>query len=206
MGWSSHHATGLIYYAPQLAYRGFTLLSTNRSGFHASLIDMEGRVCHRWYSDEGIVYSYLLPDGNLLLRTAPPEEVDPADRLGGSSASLLELDWDSNVIWSYRNPLLHHDFQRLPNGNTLALLWEPLPESVAAQVAGGYENDGDPGVMLGDLVQEITPNGDVAYEWKSWEHLNPEEDVICPLERRREWTHQNALNVTTNGDLLVSFR
>ena len=43
-------------------------------------------------------------------------------------------------------------------------------------------------------------------EWRSWEALVPEEDVICPLETRRMWTQQNALNVTGNGDLLVSFR
>jgi len=30
--------------------------------------------------------------------------------------------------------------------------------------------------------------------------------VICPLEGRHQWTHQNALNLTASGDLLVSFR
>ena len=43
-------------------------------------------------------------------------------------------------------------------------------------------------------------------EWRSWEHLDPEEDVICWLEGRHEWTHENALSVTADGDLLVSFR
>ena len=32
---------------------------------------------------------------------------------------ILELDSDSNVVWEYRNPLVHHDYERLPNGNTL---------------------------------------------------------------------------------------
>ena len=56
------------------------------------------------------------------------------------------------------------------------------------------------------MVQEITPDGIVVYQWKSWEHLSLEEDVICFLEGRHEWTHQNSLNVTAAGDLLVSFR
>ena len=60
--------------------------------------------------------------------------------------------------------------------------------------------------MLGDLVQELAPDGRVVYEWHSWEHLRVEEDVICPLEGRREWTHQNTLSLMPDGDLLVSFR
>ena len=41
MGWSSHHKNGLIYYNPQLSYRGYTLVATNRGGSFANLIDME---------------------------------------------------------------------------------------------------------------------------------------------------------------------
>ena len=40
MGWSLHHKTGLIHCSPQQAYRGYTLFSTNRGGYHANLIDM----------------------------------------------------------------------------------------------------------------------------------------------------------------------
>ena len=65
MGWSTHHPNGLIHYALQNSYRGYTLVS-NLGGHHANLIDMEGRVCHTWRSDEGIGYGYLLPDGHLL--------------------------------------------------------------------------------------------------------------------------------------------
>ena len=53
--------------------------------------------------------------------------------------------------------------------------------------------------MLGDLVQEVTPEGEIVYSWRSWDHLDPETDVICFLENREEWTHQNALNVTLFG-------
>jgi len=46
----------------------------------------------------------------------------------------------------------------------------------------------------------------VVHEWKSWEHLNFDVDLICPLEGRREWTHGNSINVTPEGNYLVSFR
>jgi hypothetical protein len=214
MGWSTHHPTGLIYCALQHCYRGYTLI-TNSRGQSASLVDLQGRICHRWHCPEGISYAYLLPNGHLLLRTnsGPPVEVsflgahnqDGRARPPGVSDAVLELDWDSNLVWAYRHPMLHHDFERLPNGNTLVLLWEEMPARLAAQVQGGFKSDGDDR-MLGDMVQEVTPEGTIVDEWRSWEHLSVEEDVICPLEGRHEWTHQNALNVTANGDLLVSFR
>ena len=216
MGWSSHHhSNGLIHYSPQQAYRGYTLV-TNLNGHDTRLIDMEGRVCHAWHSGEGISYAYLLPGGNLLLRTGPAAEETsflsrPERELlprGGRTVSgaILELDWDSNVVWEYRYPFLHHDFERLPNGNTLVLTWERLPDEVTRQVRGGFESEGDHRGMLGDTVREITPAGEVVYEWNSWEHLYFEEDRICFLEGREEWTHQNTLNVTPEGDLIVSFR
>ena len=125
--------------------------------------------------------------------------------MGGSSASIIELDWDSNPVWAYRDNTLHHDYERLPNGNTLLLMWDPVPEDLVAQVQGGFDVEFAPG-MLGDVVREVTPDGATVWEWRSWEHLDPSEDVICPLEARREWTHGNCLNVTPDGDLLVSYR
>ena len=214
MGWSNNHPNGLIHYNPRQAYRGYTLV-TNLNGQESRLIDMEGRICHRWHSDRGIGYSYLLPNGNLLLRTGPAAETSFLERpemellpRGGRTVAgaILELDWDGNVVWEYRYPLLHHDFERLPNGNTLVLTWELIPEEISRRVKGGIESGEGHQGMLGDVVREITPAGDVVYEWTSWDHLDFDEDWIGFPEGREEWTHQNALNVTHEGDLLVSFR
>ena len=45
MGRAHHHPVGLIYYEPQACYRGYTLFGADNGGL---LIDMEGRICHRW--------------------------------------------------------------------------------------------------------------------------------------------------------------
>ena len=206
MGWSSHHPVGLIYYAPQNCYRGYTLTANTRGSKDADLLDMEGRICQRWHTEEGIGYAQLLPYGNLLLRTAPAEDAGGAEKIGGSSAAILELDWDSNIVWEYRNPMVHHDYERLPNGNTLVLQFGLLTPELTSQIKGGMTSDEDPEQMFGDQVQEINPDGTVVYEWRSWEHLSPVDDAICPLEDRVEWTHGNSLKVTPGGDLLVSYR
>ena len=204
MGWSTHHPLGLIYAAPQSCYRGYTLLANVSGGHHAYLLDLAGHICHRWHAEAGISYASLLPNGHVLV-THPPQMAGPATGLAGA-ASLLELDWDSQVVWQYHHPMLHHDCERLPNGNTLMLVWAPIPAEIAAQVRGGYQTEPEPQPMLGDVVQEITPDGTVVTQWHSWEHLDLDTDRICPLEPRHTWTHGNAITVTPTGDWLVSFR
>ena len=158
MGWSQHHKNGLIHYAPQHSFRGYTL-TTNVGGRWANLLDMEGRVCHRWDFSEGIEYAKLLPYGTLLVRTAPAEDAGGAERIGGSSGALVELDWEGNEVWSYRNPMVHHDYQRLPNGNTLSLEFELISAELTARVQGGMRHDENPEQMFGDVVKEVAPDG-----------------------------------------------
>ncbi|PKB72423.1 MAG: hypothetical protein BZY87_00290 [SAR202 cluster bacterium Io17-Chloro-G6] len=205
MGWSLHHPHGLIYYAPQYCHRGYTLFA-NLRGNDANLIDMEGRICHRWAWPSGINYANLLPNGNLLLHTLAPADPGPMTGIGGHAGGLVELDWNGNVVWELQDASMHHDFQRLPSGNTLALMWEELSPDITRQVKGGYTTPEDLAQMLGDVVREFSPSGEVVHEWRSWEHLDFDEDVICPLEGRREWTHGNSINMTSDGNYLVSYR
>ena len=215
MGWSVYHPFGLIHHDRDQAFQGYTLITPNGGlddapdhdiDRYAMLIDMDGRICHRWESDWGLKYGYLLPNGNLLARTRAPLAFDGTAVIGGTSAAIVELDWESNVVWSFENQMIHHDFERLPNGNTLVLLWDQIPADTNSQVVGGYANADDSRQMLGDVVQEITPFGLVAFEWRSWEHLDFANDVICPLEWRATWTYGNALSAASNGDFVVSFR
>jgi hypothetical protein len=70
-----------------------------------------------------------------------------------------------------------------------------------------YVADGDdPRHTLGDVIIEVDPAGAIVNEWKSWLHLDPAIDVICPLDHRLEWGHCNSLSLTPAGDWLLSFR
>ena len=102
--------------------------------------------------------------------------------------------------------MLHHDYARLPNGNTSVLLFKELDEEISQQVKGGHPKEDDPKRILGDVIREITEDGKTVNEWEIYQELDFEEDVICPLEHRREWTHANCLNLMPNGDFLISFR
>ena len=98
MGWSNHHKNGLIHYAPQNCYRGYTLITTNSSNY-VNLIDMEGRLCHQWYSEDRLGYGYLLPNGNLLLRTVASRAGGQRSDAGPRAGSIIELDWDGHELW-----------------------------------------------------------------------------------------------------------
>jgi hypothetical protein len=77
MGWSLHHPHGLIYHAPQYCHRGYTLFANVR-GDEANLIDMEGRICHRWHWPGGINYANLLcPTATCCSTPWLPRDRDP---------------------------------------------------------------------------------------------------------------------------------
>jgi len=211
MAWIRNRPLGLVYRDLAQAHAGYTLFSSVE-GDHATLLDPDGCIVHRWVHPEGIQYARLLPDGHLLFHTSnpahtlSPEQLSPVGVTGGAAHALIELDWDGTRVWEYRHTQMHHDFVRLPNGNHVLLFWEVLPDEVRRQVRGGFQRPDDPDVMLGDVVRELTPAGDVVREWRSWEYFDYAQDVLCPLERRHEWTHTNGISVTPDGRWLLSFR
>jgi hypothetical protein len=205
MTWIRNRPLGLVHRDPATSLEGHTLFCSVR-GHHATLLDHEGRIVHQWHHPEGIQHLELLGNGNLLIQTLPPEDAGGAEQIGGSAGVLAELDWESRVVWEYRDPLMHHDYVRLEDGHHLVLAWDKLPEELNDRVQGGHLFEGDPKPMWADVVKEINPSGEVVSEWRSWEHLSFEEDVICPLESHKEWTHANSIALTPDGDWLISFR
>ena len=195
---TSYRPTGLIRYHAAGTYRGYTLFSPN-GGDDAYLIDMEGNFVHRWHYPGGIAYGFLLDNGNLLFR-------DRGSNPPGAD-HIRELDWDSRLVWEYHNPSLRrHD--RLPNGNNLFLLQrDRIPAELTRRVRGGFTTASDPEQMFSDQVVEVTSAGVEVDVWRSADHLVPETDMICPLERRDAWGGANDLTSSPDGStFLISFR
>ena len=75
------------------------------------LLDLEGNELHRWSppTPPGS-WGYLLPNGNLFYM-AKAEQTNPrampaTNFVGGW---LVELDWDSNIVWEHVNPAQRGD-------------------------------------------------------------------------------------------------
>lgn len=190
-------------YVPHKAYNGYTLFSP-KGAEKTWLIDMQGRFVHCWQApNKPGEHAVLLPNGHLLY-AGRLEEGPLAGVFGGAGGVLLELDWNGDEVWRYEDPFMHHDFCRMDSGNTMVLRWEEIPEDVAAKVKGGVPGTERDGVIWGDAFQEIDRDGNIVWEWHGYDHLDPEEYIICPLCRRADWTHCNNCEVLPDGNILTT--
>lgn len=190
---------GALGWAP---FQGFTLISP-LGGTSVRLIDMKGDTVHSWrLPGELGGDAVLLPSGCLLcalkVRGAPLAEFE------GATGRLVELDWDGEVVWQHDDEYMHHHFSRVSSGNTWVLRWVATPASVAATVKGGLAGKTEGDILWGDSLQEIAPTGRSVREWFTYEHLDPTEDVICPLCFRNQWPGTVSFAFTPEGNVALS--
>jgi hypothetical protein len=204
MSYARTSLKGVTYYDSSKAYKGFTLF-TPAEGMGAWLIDMIGEFVNQWKIPYPPAYdAKLLPNGNLLY-AGKTDDCPLGDVYNAGGGILSEVDWNSQVVWEYKDPCLHHSFDRLENGNTLVLKWVMMPHDLAAKVKGGDPGTEKDGIMWGDVIQEITPEGEVAWEWVAHEHLDPEVTPRCILCPRNTWAHANSVTGLSDSLILVSF-
>ena len=172
---------GLVRSGPG-AFQGYTLLAPLNSRT-TYLLDMQGEVVHRWQSSTspggGL---YLLENGHLLRLG----RIDDAPRFhgGGIGGVIEELDWEGNVVWSFRQAddyqILHHDIELLPNGNVLAIAWEHRYRDDAIEWGRDPAQVGEEG-MWPDALLEIRPTrpegGEIVWEWHAWDHIVQDQDA-----------------------------
>ncbi len=165
-----HDKTGLIFKAGPAVSEGYVLIAT-RGHTTAHLIDSDGYIVHQWDNEKVTgMGAYLLPNGSLL-RTIRRSEEDVGN-------TIQELDWNGNVVWEYATDQsierMHHDIERMPNGNTLAAVWERIPYD--QYVEAGRDPETVPNnEMWVDAIHEIQPtsanSGEVVWRWSPWDHL-----------------------------------
>jgi hypothetical protein len=216
----AQNTIGLIRNLPG-AFDGYTLYSPQQYNT-IYLIDMNGDIVHVWRKDylpNGVVY--LLENGNILH--------NDFDKAGANGGGCEEIDWDSNLVWEYQFPpgyyYAHHDLKRLPNGNTIFIVWEP--KSLADVIAAGR----DPStISLSELwtetLIEVKPTGmhtgDIVWEWRVWNHLSStlggvadgvpvstditdpgKFDINLVASLKKDWLHFNALDYNAELDQIM---
>jgi len=189
------------------AYPGLTLFAP--AGLNqVHLVDLHGTIVHSWTMPyRPGLYGYLTDRGTLLYNGQVPNDtfLGKQPYMGGS---VMEVDWNGNVLWELKRPDHHHDARVLKNGNVIVLCGAELPADVARRVHGGRAgSEIEGGKIWGDFIVEATTDGKVVWEWKAWEHLDPDVDQLTALQDdRNEWTHANSVWEDADGSLLVSFR
>lgn len=198
---------GIRYYDPSGAFNGYTLFSEMGNN-NVWLIDMWGTIVHRWKISRCIrgIYSVLLPDGKLLYAGKTGKENLP--EFGGTFTVLLELDWAGNILRELDSKAygqdFSHDFFRMKNGHTMILQWIETPPDITAKVKWGAPGTEREGVMWSDALLEIDPQGEVVWRWISYEHMDVEKDIICPINPRDRWLQGNGIHVMPDGNVLIT--
>ena len=168
----AQNTMGLLY-SDSRASAGYTLFAP-MSYTSVYLIDMEGRLVHRWdgaYTPGLAVY--LLENGNLIRMC----RIDPGTPEGGGRVE--EVDWDGNTIWSLDDKEtdyeFHHDVTQMPNGNFLIVARETKSKQEAINAGRDpqyFAND----IFTPDVILELKPNqtgsADIVWEWHFWDHMS----------------------------------
>ena len=198
-----YEKTGLTRFDKNRATSGFTLFSPLLQK-KTLILNMRGEVVHEWaLPAQPGNYTYLLPNGNLLA-ALQTEEGPPG--LNAKGGMLCELDWNGKLVWQYIDHAQHHDFRRCANGNTVYLAWELWSKETSARVGGGRAGTEHDGQIYGDYIREVTPAGETAWEWHAQTDMEIEKYPLCPICRRAEYAHPNAICPTPDGGFLVSWR
>jgi len=174
------------------------MLFSAQTGF-VYLIDSAGTVLHTWQGPCGFSGAVRpLADGHVLMN---------------SCGNMVELDWDSQVVWQAPPPgdcVFHHDWERLENGNTLAMCLHTIDEPALSTKP-----------LIDDFLVELAPNGDVVWEWHLVDHLD---ELVLSQDRLDyisevggDYSHGNTLIVIPEstphsdprfraGNVFLSFR
>jgi hypothetical protein len=211
-GYPTCYPTGTTILDPEKACNGYTLFAAVDSISNQKeivLINMVGNIVHRWNPEASFGYAKPLPNGNLLAFTWIDSLSGPADDL---YCGVIEIDWESTIVWEYCNPIhsqLHHDFERLENGNTLLLARKELN---APNISS------DP--VVNDYIVEIRPQGGVVWRWDTCQHFDEfefrAEAKQMIFNSGGDWAHTNSIQslpvnphsdpAFEEGNILVSQR
>ena len=194
---------GVVTFDPKQAMPGITLIAP-LAGKTVYLIGLRGETLHQWnlpFTPGN--YAYLLPNGNLLWSGRTPEGPPIPQGKGGI---LREYNWDGEVLWEYRDPGQHHDFRRLPNGNTIYIGREPIPREAVARIKGGLPGTEHDGQIYGDYLREVNTKGETVWEWYAHRDMELERHELCPLCARDEFAHANTCAPLPDGNIMISFR
>ena len=221
MSWPFRYESGVTLFDREKAFSGYMLYTgtprraaaePNEASGEIYLMDMQGNIVHTWKTVYPPWYARLTPEGHLVVtmrcsRPAPKRPGYDDYHMGGATGMLMELDWNSDILFQHFDPCMHHDFRKLPNGNYIYVGWEEVPPDLAKRVRGGQKGtEHKDGSMYGDFFREIDASGNTVWEWHGIEHFDPDIDIIGAIHPREEWTHINDVDLMPDGNILSSSR
>jgi hypothetical protein len=96
-----------------------------------------------------------------------------------------------------------HEAQILPNGNYLLIGVDLQPIDMSKIIEGGNPN----AKVYGNHVLEHDPQGNVIFEWRSWDHFNIlDAEHVNFSDLRIDYVHMNSIAVDYDSNIVISSR
>jgi hypothetical protein len=211
---------GLRASDPERASPGFTLFAPHfEQNREVYLINLGGEVVHTWRMPYAPGLSGFLTDRGTLFYNGRTTEESFLGRFPFKGGVVLEADWNGRILWEVHHPDHHHHGILLRNGNVLLNCLGRVPDDFARRVRGGMPDHplpsalygapppADAGAMHADYLCEMTREGRIVWEWRTWEHLDPEADGFSEVQAIRTlWALGNSVLELPDGDILTSYR
>ena len=203
--------TGVTRHDPERAHAGLNLYTSGHAA-QALLVDMQGRVLHRWSKDFLDVWPDFPPEQSIpgLQYWRRAHLSENGDLLAiHEGLALVKLDRDSQVLWALDNRA-HHDLEVQPDGRIFVLTREPhVVERIHPRLP-----------VLEDYVVVLGPDGEERRRVSVLECVERSEleiDLRARVEHNQDIFHTNSLEVLDGslasrvsafrrGNVLVSLR
>ena len=96
-----------------------------------------------------------------------------------------------------------HELLILPNGHSMLMSYDPQVVDMSAIVSGGN----GAATVSGLIIQELDRQKNVVFQWRSWDHFKITDATHESMTAATiDYVHGNALQVDTDGNLLLSSR
>lgn len=97
-----------------------------------------------------------------------------------------------------------HGLQVNEKGHVLLQIYDTQPLDMSKFAPGGNTNAN----VIGAIIQELDPTGNVIFEWRSWDHMDILEaiDELDLTTREVDVTHINSVEWDVDGNILASIR
>jgi len=166
----------------------------------ALIVDQNGQVA--WYKElpgHVVLDWQRQPDGNY---TAAADQAVP-----WTTESYRQFDKLGNQLRTWSVPgdiwIDDHELRVLPNGD--ALFFATNARTMDLTNYGGQPDT----LVLGNLLIRVSSSDQLVFQWDAFDHLPAIDDLdplIDPTGDNVDWTHGNAIDVTADGNYLMSFR
>lgn len=206
----------LVYDADRISNN--VILIQDASNNEVYLLGKDGKKVHEWSLSNKIGNdAYLENNGKLLAILKTDNDII---KFGGSGGQIQVINPDNTIDWQFThstaNYNIHHDIQRLPNGNILAIVWERKTALEAKEK--GFKGNHD--IFIESIIEIEPSSKKIVWKWSSWNHLiqdvdsnksnftsipqNPQLiDINYVTKKNGDIMHANAIEYDEKNDVIL---